>query len=342
VSSTSHKQVPKQPWVEGRVSGITAPPAPVLIGNSNPVIVEMAISAADIENDKFVNVNGYGDGKSHNREVDPHHSRKLARNIDGWRQSNLVLVQSPDDPGVCLVIDGQHRIYAIWKYLSGEPISLSVELWTWAQFSALGITLAEFIASRNRGRTFTTSDDITVNAEYSEWPSVFRAVAISPNGAAKSRGFNWPNVVKGYMGWQKMTRDGRSCKAGGDSRESVLAVWLDPSSIPEAKRFAEAMAWWKPIADAGVSMRVTTLYSAQMLALAAVVYWENRDLALSLGAHDVPERITSFKELPLFKDLVVGTNPNRVKDHLLAMLNYRRRIHLFVMFGDNGRTSLAK
>jgi hypothetical protein len=245
------------------------------------VIKVMEVGPGDLDT-KFFFLQGFA-GAS-NRTLDRRMARKYAKEISDYTLANVILVEKKGESGKYWVVDGQHRLYAISE-LRKQTYAVSTVIWTWEKFESLGISMSDFVSALNQGKAFTPSDDFAVHFGQSAWPPMFQAVGLSPGMSNTSKAYCWHGLVRTFLIWEDMERKQAVARPGGQQRGRRTEAWesQDPEVVERVRMLAEAMAWWRPVAEAARARKVNSLYATNVLAIAAIMYRENREMILALG-----------------------------------------------------------
>jgi hypothetical protein len=262
-----------------------------------------------------------------NREIDTKWAKKLWENwpsVEG--ETILVLYQDPKDAKVYRIIDGQHRIYAASKWLTGKKeATLEAQI----RPSPVGglKAVANQISHLNLGKRYRTQDHLANTRSGSLWPDIFRAQGLEPVYTRSGPKFSWPSIIGGYLASKGMT----SVKA--TSAEEQLDAWLmkDPNEILWC---AKTLSWWKTACDgASKTHRLYTLQSLMGIAFALKLCRENQGKMTHLSS--VPSRLLMWPELPSVRGFTAARGA-LLPEALLKGVNFR--LHSENLLTYNGKT----
>lgn len=282
---------------------------------------------------KFLTIDGLD--AAFNRPVNPARVKEYGKNIDALSISHVTLVQAV--PGRYYIVDGQHRIAAISKYGNGHPVLMPATIYTVKEIGDAGRTVSQFISDLNKGRPFSGADRLAVFAADSAWPTVFKSFGIEPVHGTKRSNLNWSQILRGYMIAKGCADLGRVTNVARDvggkkqrEGEVVARAWTC-ADLVEIQEVARALNWWDPVADAAARRGVNSLYSAAGIAIALLMYHQNKDKPAALtGAEGAVLTDVSI-------DAVRGLSGTRLMFAILRLVNYRRSSNKLYVFGRDGR-----
>lgn len=272
-----------------------------------------------------------------NRRVRKNWVRELADNIQNVAKlSRLTLYKHKN--GKIFVLDGHHRLEAV--KLCQQPVSFAdVLVLTDAYLKYRDLEVPQLVFDINYQRLWDTGDQLRLHK--SDWKRIFEEEGLfGVSDMQRRNGLSWFRIVRASL-WAKLCQSVGRLTYRKRERRLTLAEQEHWESFEEEgiRTVARALLWWSEFVMSKGHKERGNLFSETSLALAILLYIENRDKPQAMrGSLDRLETMP-LDNADMLRYKMARHNIEDVARCVLPHLNYRRSSakSMFTLFGETYR-----